>query len=104
MIQNNMWFKRKKETIQEIPISKTKTLTHKIILDIKFKDKTNYAIETTTSNVNQKTKLLSVPEFKRIYLWWMTKQTDVFALKTKENIKLLDRKEIQTIEIKRVEV
>lgn len=99
-----MWFKRKKEIKEKLSTPKVKTLTHKIILDIKFKDKTNYAIETTTSNVNQKSKLLSIPEFKRIYLWWMIKETDVFALKTKENIKLLDRKEIQTIEIKRVEV
>lgn len=99
-----MWFKRKKEIKEESSSPKVKTLTHKIILDIKFKDKTNYAIETTTSNVNQKTKLLSVPEFKRIYLWWMIKETDVFALKTKENIKLLDRKEIQSINIERVEL
>lgn len=98
-----MWFKRKKE-ITEIVIPKTKSISYKIILDIIFKDKTNYTLETTSSNVNKKTKLLSPTEFKRIYLWWMTKQTDVFALKTKENIKLLDRKEIQTIEIKRVEV
>lgn len=104
MIQNNMWFKRKKEIIEHLPILKEKRLTHKIVLDIIFKNKTNYILETTTSNVNQKTKLLSVPEFKRIYLWWMIKETDVFALKTKENIKLLDRKEIQSINIQRVEI
>lgn len=90
-----MWFKAKQKN--NLPNNSY----YKINLRILFTNKEEYNISTTSKLVNQQTKLLEPREYKRLYLWWMTRQTDIFAFDTTDTILLLNRNQISTIEINR---